>query len=307
MDYETLIDAETWAFIEKTNSYYPPDSVTRSIATQRQVYNDMCRAFSVGYPKGIEVHDISAAGVPCRLYTAGVPSVTVMYFHGGGFVVGGLDSHDDICAELCAQTGYRVISVDYRLSPEHKHPAAFQDAWTATEWSAYEYSEPLILVGDSAGGTLAATVAHRARGRLDQIIGQVLIYPALGLDPDIPSAQEHANAPLLTREEILFYRKIRTGGAPPLDDPTLAPLSDTDFTNLPPTVLITADCDPVRDDSKLYQEALQDAGTKVHWINEPGLVHGYLRARSTVKRAHDSFERISLAIEALGQGLWPYD
>lgn len=173
--------------------------------------------------------------------------------------------------------------------------------------AAYEYSEPLILVGDSAGGTLAATVAHRARGRLDQIIGQVLIYPALGLDPDIPSAQEHANAPLLTREEILFYRKIRTGGAPPLDDPTLAPLSDTDFTNLPPTVLITADCDPVRDDSKLYQEALQDAGTKVHWINEPGLVHGYLRARSTVKRAHDSFERISLAIEALGQGLWPYD
>ena len=301
-----MIDAETWAFIDKTNSYYPPDAVTRSIADQRAVYDQMCRAFFRGYPEGVEVSDVSAAGVPCRLYTAGAPSVTVIYFHGGGFVVGGLDSHDDICAEICQQTGYRVLSVDYRLSPEHKHPAAFQDAWTATEWASYEFPEEIVLAGDSAGGNLAAAVAHYARGRLDQIKGQVLIYPGLGFDPDQASARIHADAPLLTTDEVLFYRGIRTEGEPDESDPTLAPLNDTRFKKLPPTVIFTADCDPIRDDGKRYHDKLVEAGVPVTWINEEGLVHGYLRARSTVTRARDSFERIVLAIEALGQGLWPY-
>ena len=306
MDYKTLIDAETWAFIDRTNSYYPKDAVTRSIDEQRQVYDEMCRAFFQGYPEGVGVTDVTADGVPCRLYSAGDPSVTVVWFHGGGFVVGGLDSHDDVCAEICQQTGYRVLSVDYRLAPEHKHPAAFEDAWTATSWAATQFPEPIVLAGDSAGGNLAAAVAHHARGKLKTILGQVLIYPGLGLDPDSASAIEHAEAPLLTRDELLFYRTIRTGGEPPADDPTFAPLNDSSFKGLPPTVIFTADCDPLRDDGRRYRDRLAEAGVQVEWINEEGLVHGYLRARSTVTRARQSFERISLAIEALGQGLWPY-
>lgn len=307
MDYTQLIDEETWAFIAKTNSYYPPDAVTRSIEDQRRVYDVMCRAFFQGYPDGVGVSDLKADGVPCRLYSAGDPTVTVMYFHGGGFVVGGLSSHDDVCAEICKQTGYRVLSVDYRLSPEHTHPAAFDDAWAATNWAAEQFPEPIVLAGDSAGGNLAAAVAHHARGKLSSIVGQVLIYPGLGFDPDSTSAIEHAEAPMLTREELLFYRTIRTGGEePPENDPTFAPLNDTDFADLPPTVIFTADCDPLRDDGRRYRDKLAEAEVPVEWINEEGLVHGYLRARSTVTRAHESFERISLAIEALGQGLWPY-
>ncbi len=308
-DYARLIDAETWAFIRKTNDSYPEDAVEGSVADQRRAYDTMCRAFYQGRPAGVAVQDLSAGGVPLRIYSAGDPSCTVMYFHGGGFVVGGLDSHDDVCAEICAMTGYRVVAVDYRLAPEHKHPASFDDCWAATSWAAREFGDGIVLVGDSAGGNLAAAVAHHARGRLKRVLGQVLIYPGLGGDRTTGSYLEHAHAPLLTLEEITFYEAIRlaAGQAVPEGDPTYAPLQDSDFSGLPPTVIITADCDPIRDDGKTYAGRLRAAGVKVHWTNEAGLVHGYLRARVTVGRARDSFERIEVAIEALGQGLWPYD
>ncbi|WP_419741266.1 alpha/beta hydrolase [Ruegeria sp.] len=307
MDYERLIDEETWAFIRRTAESYPDDAVDLSIEDQRKVYDAMCQDFRQPRPEGVEVQDLSANAVPVRLYTAGQPTRTVVYFHGGGFVVGGLDSHDDVCAEICAQTGYRIVAVDYRLCPEHVHPAQFQDCWTATNWAADEFGDPMILAGDSAGGNLAACVAHHARGRLENILGQVLIYPGLGGDTSKGSYIEHAHAPLLTLEDIKFYETVRCEGPTPSGDPSFAPLRDTDFSNLPPTVVVTADCDPLRDDGSDYCAAIQAAGGRAEWINEPGLVHGYLRARTSVKRAADSFERISIAIEALGQGIWSYD
>ncbi len=307
MDYERLIDEETWAFIRRTAECYPDDAVDLTIADQRRVYDEMCEVFRQPRPAGIEVRDLSADGVPVRVHSSGSPTRTVVYTHGGGFVVGGLDSHDDVCAELCAQTGYRVVSVDYRLCPEHPHPAQFLDAWAATNWAIGEYGDPVVLAGDSAGGNLAAAVAHHARGRIEQVIGQVLIYPGLGGDTDAGSYTEHAHAPLLTRAEVLFYQTVRVRGDLPVNDPTFAPLQDTDYSNLPPTVVVTADCDPLRDDGRDYCDRITQAGGQAHWINEPGLVHGYLRARTTVTRAQESFERISVAIEALGQGLWNYD
>lgn len=307
MDYERLIDEETWAFIRRTAESYPDDAVQLSIEDQRRVYDTMCQDFRQPRPTGVETEDRAADGVPVRIYSAGQPTRTVVYFHGGGFVVGGLESHDDVCAELCAQTGYRVVAVDYRLCPEHVHPAQFDDCWTAANWAASEYGDPLILAGDSAGGNLAAAVSHHARGRLDEILGQVLIYPGLGGDPSQGSYLEHAQAPLLTLDEIKFYETVRYSGVQPQGDPTYAPLQDSDFSNLPPTVVVTADCDPLRDDGQVYCRRINAAGGRAHWINESGLVHGYLRARTSVKRAADSFERISVAIEALGQGIWSYD
>ncbi|EEE36959.1 hypothetical protein RKLH11_794 [Rhodobacteraceae bacterium KLH11] len=307
MDYERLIDEETWTFIRRTAGSYPDDAVDMSIADQRRVYDAMCEDFRQPPPPGVGAQDRLADGVPVRIYTAGDPTRSVMYFHGGGFVLGGLDSHDDICAELCAQTGYRIVSVDYRLCPEHSHPAQFQDSWTATSWADREYGDPIILAGDSAGGNLAAAVAHYSRGRLDALLGQVLIYPGLGGDRSSGSYIEHANAPLLTLADVRFYRDIRCAGAAPENDPAFEPLMDDDFAGLPPTVVVTADCDPLRDDGPAYCGKIRAAGGLAHWINEPGLVHGYLRARHSVRRAADSFERISVAIEALGQGIWSYD
>ncbi|KIC16873.1 MULTISPECIES: alpha/beta hydrolase [unclassified Leisingera] len=307
MDYERLIDEETWDFIQKTGELYPDDAVDMSIEEQRRIYNAMAREFRVPRPDVVSVEALSANGVPVRVYTAGDPTRTVLFCHGGGFVVGGLDSHDDVCAEICAQTGYRVVAVDYRLAPEHKHPAAFEDAWVVLGWVEAGYGKGIVLMGDSAGANICAAVAHHARGRCESILGQVLIYGAFGGDVNQGSYLEHAQAPMLTREDVLYYMDIRTEGEPPKDDPLFAPLSDSDFSDLPPTVLVTADCDPVRDDSRDYRDRILAAGGKAYWINEPGLIHGYLRARHSVGRARDSFERISVAVEALGQGIWPYD
>ena len=307
MDYDRLIDAETWAFIRRTEAAYPEDAVDLDIAGQRRAYDAMCRDFHQPYPDGVTASDGQAQGVPIRIYSAGEPGITVVYFHGGGFVVGGLDSHDDVCAEICASTGYRVISVDYRLAPEHKHPAAFDDAWTATRWAAATYEGNIVLVGDSAGGNLAAAVAHHARGRLKGIVGQVLIYPGLGGDMTKGSYLDHAEAPMLTAQDLAFYKSVRVDGDEPLNDPTYAPLRDRNFSKLPRTVIFTAGCDPLQSDGPAYRDKLAAAGVPAHEITEAGLVHGYLRARGTSARAAESFERILLAIEALGQGIWPYD
>lgn len=313
-DYKTLIDAETWAFIERTNSFYPVDAVDHSIAEQRRTYDRMAAAFHAGHPANVtaETTALAAGGhaIPLRRYRRSDPdrAALVLYFHGGGFVVGGLESHDDVCAEICAHTGFDVVSVDYRLLPEHAHPAAFEDCLAAFRHVAAE-GVPVVLCGDSAGGNLAAAVAGATRDDPRPPVAQVLIYPGLGGDGSAPSYRQHAHAPLLSAAEMAFYETIRLAeGQPrPLDDPTYAPLQDSDFSGLPPTVIVTADCDPLRDDAGLYADRLRAAGVRVHWINEPGLVHGYLRARHMAARARDSFERIEVAIEALGQGLWPYD
>ncbi|MCA0277326.1 MAG: alpha/beta hydrolase [Proteobacteria bacterium] len=309
-DYATLIDAETWAFIERTNSYYPPDTIDYTVAQQREIYDRMCREFFAGYPDGVsaETTAIAAPGreVPIRIYRLAdkAPQAVVLYFHGGGFILGGLDSHDDVCAELCGRTGYEVVSVDYRLAPEHKHPAAFDDAMAAFEWAATRYGQPIVLAGDSAGGNIAAAVSHATRGHARRPVGQVLVYPGLGGDRMRGSYVVHAEAPMLTMRDLEFYKDIRTGGEDRTGDITLSPLADADFANLPATVVITAECDPLSSDGEAYGERIVAAGGKAFWAEEPGLVHGYLRARHTVGRARQSFTRIVDAVAVLGRGEW---
>lgn len=299
-DYQTLIDGETWDFIRRTDACYPPDTASRTIAEQRAIYDAMCRVFHRGYPEGVTAKDSVIGNAPCRTYAGATP--VVLYLHGGGFVVGGLDSHDDVCAEIRARTGLTVIAADYRLSPEHDHPAAFDDAVSV----AKALSGPILLVGDSAGGNLAAAVAHHLRGSSVQVLGQVLIYPGLGGDSGKGSYLTHASAPMLTRDDVLFYAGIRHSGKIVTGDPSVSPLQDTDFTGLPPTVAIGAECDPLADDARDYAAAITAAGGRAVWFQEQGLVHGYLRARHSVARARISFNRICTAITALSRGEWPF-
>lgn len=309
-DYSKLIDAETWAFIERTNSFYLPEAVDITIARQRKVYDRMCRAFFAGYPRGVlsETTDIAMATrkIPVRIYRlAGrTPTAVAVYFHGGGFIYGGLDSHGDICAELCARTGFELVSVDYRLAPEHLHPAAFDDAVSAYEWAIASYQLPVVLAGDSAGGNLAAAVSHATRGHRRHPVGQVLIYPWLGGDQSRGSYVRHSDAPLLTLRDVHFYNDIRTGGEDRTGDITMSPLADGNFAYLPPTFIVTAECDPLSSDGEAYGERVAAAGGRAYWYEEPGLVHGYLRARHTVGRARASFTRIVDAVAVLGRGEW---
>lgn len=308
-DYQKLIDAETWAFIERSDSFYPPEAAGFTVARQREIYDRLCRAFFAGYPEGVTARTgaLPARAVPIRTYLAPEPddAALVLYFHGGGFVVGGLESHDDVCAELCARTGFEVVSVDYRLAPEHVHPAQFDDAMSAFEWAAAEYAgRRVVLCGDSAGGNLAAAVCHATRGHEVKPAGQVLIYPVLGGDMSGGSYVTHAEAPMLTASDVRFYERMRTGGIDRTGDITMAPLADADFAYLPPTVVFTAECDPLASDGRAYCERVLTAGGRAFAFEEAGLVHGYLRARHAVARARSSFTRIVGAVRALGEGAW---
>lgn len=293
-DYSWLA-ADMHEFIRMTEESYPPDAADFTVAEQRVFYDRMCRAFDRPYPAGVRAEDRAIAGVPCRIYIPdrARPGVTVVYFHGGGFVVGGLVSHDAICAELSAGAQVRLIAVDYRLSPEHRHPAAFDDAMAVV--ATVEGAK--VLAGDSAGGNLAAAVSAHQTG----IAGQVLIYPGLGGGPELPSYTRHTNAPMLTLADVEYYAGIRfeDGATAGHDDPTVAPLRATDFTMLPPTALFAAECDPLASDSVEYAGRLAEAGVPVTLTTEPGMVHGYLRARHMAAGAQDSFARITQALAAL--------
>src|SRR5262245_3256007 len=257
-DYKKLIDAETWAYIERVNANYPPDSIDYSIERQRETYNQLCREFFAGYPHGVTAVNFAIGtpdhAIPIRIYrnTDADASAVVLYLHGGGFILGGLDSHDDICAELCARTGYGVVSVDYQLAPEHRHPAAFDDAMSAFEWATSAFDAPVLLCGDSAGGNLAAAVSHATRGHKRRPIGQVLVYPGLGGDHSKGSYVTHAEAPMLTSRDVAYYGHIRAGDRDATGDITFMPMNDADFSNLPPTVIVTAECDPLSSDGEAY-------------------------------------------------------
>lgn len=292
-DSRQIIDKETWAFIHETEAYFPPDAVGLSITEQRGVYDRMCAAFRAPRPPSLPVTDLPLAGVPCRAYGTG--PVTVLYAHGGGFVVGGLDSHDDVCAELAMSARARVISVDYRLAPEHPHPAAYEDVLAV----ARALPGPLVLAGDSAGGTLAASVAHALRGRAD-LRGLLLIYPALGGDRSRGSYLTHAEAPMLTTADVRWYAATRHGGTEPMaPDVTVGALHDHDFSGLPPVVVASAACDPLADDGRDYAARITAAGGRAEWLLDEGLVHGWLRARHAVPRARAAFDRLCTRLAAM--------
>ena len=304
--YADRLDPELWDYIDKVSGWYPPEIIAAPIAEQRAVYNRMCVAFHQGHPEGVTTSDglvtTAAHTIPIRRYrVAGkAAAAIVVYYHGGGFVLGDLDSHDDICAEICAGTGFEVISADYRLAPEHLHPAAFDDALAVFEWVAATSALPIVLCGESAGGNLAAAVAQATRHHTRHAVGQMLIYPGLGGDETGRSYIEHAEAPLLTVADIDFYRRIRSAPGQSPDDPTFSPLGDRDFSGLPPTVIVTAECDPLSSDGETYRDRILAAGGQALWREEPRLVHSFLRARPTVPRAAEAFAKIIGDIARLG-------
>lgn len=307
-DYARLIDAETWAFIDRTNAFYPPEAVDWPIERNREVYDRMARAFHAGRPPGIAVETTAIETpthmIPIRIYAAERcdDRATILYFHGGGFVLGSLDSHDDVCAELCAATGLTVVSIDYRLAPEHTGTAALEDAIAAYGWVAAGLGRPVLLAGDSAGGNLAACLAHHAGAEGHRPLGQVLIYPLLGAEFDKGSYLTHARAPLLTTQDVVAYRDMRSGGTDRSADPRFTPLAAARFGHLPPTFVFTAQCDPLSSDGETYCSRLRAEGVEAFWHEEEGLPHSFLRARNMAPRARAAMERITRALVTLAGG-----
>lgn len=321
LDLKT-IDDEVRAFIEDSGLDFPSDAQTRSAAEQRGFYDAMCRRFAGPRPAGLTVEDAAALGpagaIPIRRYApaaAGVLSASapqILYLHGGGWYLGGLDSHDDVCAEIAASLALPVTGVDYRLAPEHPHPAAFEDAFAVAEMLRAE-GRPLIVVGDSVGGCLAAALllAYRDGAREDggrgdgpPLRGAALIYPSLsGGAQSLPAYAENADAPLFTAAENARASRRYAGAADPAalaaNDPRFAPLFAPDLSGAAPCHALAVDLDPLRDDAAAFAARLSAAGGTASAVTFAGLPHGCLRARRRSVKAALFFAAILAAIAQL--------
>ena len=294
--YESLLDAQMRAYVADCEAFSAGFGPEPSLAQIRSGYNALAAAMRAERPAGLQVSDGQVGGVPIRVYGSG--HATVLFIHGGGFALGDLESHDDVCAEIAAETGLRVVALAYRLAPEHPHPAQLTDCEAVLSWISERFGLGIVLAGDSAGGTLAAVLAarHRHRG----LLGQVLIYPALsgGRGADgAGSYAEHADAPLLTRADMEQFRGYL---AAPKGD--MAPLDGPEFRGLPPTLALSAEQDPLADDARDYVKALAEAGVVARWEPGLGLVHSYLRARHRSDRAGAAFQTILQAIRDMAKG-----
>jgi len=259
--------------------------------------------------------DGPAGPIPIRVYwpddsaEAAAHPVT-MFFHGGGFALGDLDTHDATARDHAVGAASVVVSVDYRLAPEHPYPAAVEDAWAATRWVADHAGEfgadssRFAVAGDSAGGNLAAVVAQLARdaarsGDGPDLAFQLLWYPATMWDTSLPSFAENADAPVLDGDAMAAFTHWYAGHLDPADPPaTLAPGRAGDLAGLPPAYVAVAGHDPLRDDGVRYAELLTAAGGEVELHNAETLVHGYLGYVGVVPTATAASARGLAALRA---------
>ena len=234
------------------------------------------------------VRNLTAGSIPIRVYRpAGVADTTrlpvLVYFHGGGWVIGDLDTHDTLCRQLTAEAGISVVAVDYRLAPEHKFPAAADDAWAALSWVVAHAGElgvdagKLAVGGDSAGGNLAAVVALQARDAgAPKIALQVLIYPVTDVGAETQSYRDLADGYMLTREGMRWFIAHYLGKPQEAEDWRASPTRATSFAGVAPALVITAGYDPLRDEGDAYAQKLRAAGVSVDHISFGGMIHGFV-------------------------------
>jgi acetyl esterase len=256
----------------------------------------------------------SPAGIiPARIYTPlrlrqnGGLAPALVFFHGGGWVIGDLDSHDVVCRKLADGGQLVVIAVDYRLAPEHKFPAAIDDAIAATRWIALNARQlgidaaRLSVGGDSAGGNLATVVAIDARDRDGPAIaGQVLIYPATDFAMTHPSHSEPETSILLTHSVIRWFRDHYLNGAADVHDWRASPARARTLTGLPPAYVLTVGADPLRDEGDEYAQRLKEAGVAVTHRTFPGQFHGFFTMGKLLQQANVAAGEIGAWLKALG-------
>lgn len=292
-------EAGILAFHKRCEDFYPADAVDADIAQQRAWYDALCAVFDAPPPAGLEKRDgLVAARIPIRRYRpARVTSGTrLFYIHGGGFVVGSLESHDAICAEICEAAGAELVSVDYRLAPEHVWPAAFDDCWAVLVELLLE-NHPVVLIGDSAGGNLAAGLALKARDEgLKGIAGQALVYPGLGGGLASGSYVEMAEAPGLSTADVAYYREVYEA---PEEAVHAFPLRAENLAGLPPAFISGAFFDPLRDDARAYAARLVLAGVPVEYREEKQMIHAWLRARFMSEGARAGFAAFCDAVRRM--------
>ena len=247
-----------------------------------------------------------AGQIPVRIYTpvGTAPFPVLVYFHGGGWVIGNLDTHDGICRSLANRVGCLVVSVDYRLAPEHPFPAAPEDCYAATRWLA-EHAGSLggdkgriAVGGDSAGGNLAAVVALMARDRGGpKLAFQLLVYPATDTDFETRSYRENSEGYFLTRADMVWFWNHYAPRDEDRRNPYAAPLRAASLRGLPPALVITAEFDPLCDDGNAYAARLREDGVPVRLSQQDGLIHGFFQMGAVIDRGRASVDEASRALK----------
>ena len=301
------LDPQAGAVLERIARANLPPHSRLGPAAVRELYRETRAKLGASPPEVAHVEALRAAGpsgaIPIRLYRplgsrADERFPALVYFHGGGWTFGDLDTHDVVCRELGNLARCAVASVDYRLAPEHKFPAAVEDAVAATRWVAHE-AEALALDpgriavgGDSAGGNLAAVVALAARDEGGpKLAMQVLIYPATDMAADTPSHGEFADGYILTRDAILWSRGNYLRSPDDVADWRASPLRARDHSRLPPAYVVTCGFDPLRDEGRAYAERLRAAGVPVTYECFEGMVHGFVTMGGVIAAAHHALYR----------------
>ena len=270
---------------------------TQSVAQRRRDFGDLAISLWKSDTPMAEVHEIvlplDSAEIPGRLY---VPlndeqCGLLLYFHGGSFIMGDLESHDGLCRRLAADTKMRLLAIEYRLAPEHPFPTAAEDAIGVLRYVSNRMSEfatansRIIVIGDSAGGTLAAVAAASTRGEGLPIAAQALLYPTLGPELLTHSAHEFGEGYLLNLEQLRYDYQQYLGEWSDHGDSRLSPLMNLDLTQSPPAVIVVAEFDPLRDEAVAYAGLLEHFGTPVELLEAKGMVHGFLQLGEVVPDA----------------------
>lgn len=250
-----------------------------------------------------------AGDIPVRIYTpvaAGAgPLPCLVYYHGGGWVIGDLETHEGACRLLANDSGCRVVSVDYRLAPEHVFPAAPEDCFAALKWVAANARQlgvdpnRIAVGGDSAGGNLSAVVCQMARAAGGPSIAfQLLIYPATDMALATASKKENATGYFLEERTMHYFYDLYVPRGTDENDPRLSPLRAKTFTGLPPAYVITAQYDVLRDEGRLYAEKLKEAGVKVTHVNYDTLIHGFFTMAGIIPAARPAIADAAKAVKA---------
>ena len=240
--------------------------------------------------------------IPIRIYTpkGNAPMPALVYFHGGGWVLGDLDAADSICWNLSLKAECVVVSVDYRLAPEHKFPAALDDAYAALKWLVANAIELHIdparvgVAGDSAGGNIAAAVALMARDKGEpKLVYQLLMYPVIQNDFNTESYLKYANGFGLTRDEMIWFWQHYLADEADAQNHYASPILAEELSNLPPALIITGECDVLRDEALAYGAKLQEAGVSVQLWEGEGMIHSFVGMAQVLDKGKDAIAYIT--------------
>ncbi|MEH6444857.1 MAG: alpha/beta hydrolase [Oceanospirillaceae bacterium] len=290
-------------FVAHCESFFPEDVIKQGLEAQRYAYNAMTASLAREQPASLLITDQVISGVKVRSYVPknetqakskdSASTTTILYAHGGGWYLGGLNSHDSFCADIAKKCQVNVISVDYRLAPEYPFPAGLNDCYSVYQALIQQGITPLLM-GDSAGANLMAALTLRCQAnKLAQASAQILIYPALALPLSLPSHQSLADAPLLSSDSIGFcFQSYIPHCFDYAQLATLFPLQAQSFKELPAAAIFAAQYDPLIDDAQHYTQRLLQYGVEAECIVIKGLVHGTLHAIGVTDEADSLLQSI---------------